>query len=362
MSRFEMRALGPLRFEDLDGRERRPTTRKTAMLAAYLAIHPGKRFSREAIAGLLWGDKDETRARHSLSQALSDLKNTFGGQMVNGNSQFIWSAADKIGVDVARLAAIEPACASRDELELFETLHQGEFLQGFDFDQPDLSNWLMAERERLSQRLHDALSRLVDCRLRAREFDSALRAAKRILTFDPYDETAHRAIMRCHAAKGFPRRALDHFRAFERELQRELGVVPEEETSLLCRQIAKGGELPPTRRTLADFTFVLEQLPYAVAVTDTENRIVGWNHIAEESLGFAKAEMCGRPPTVVYATGGDLPLADQILRKAVSGGRWVGDVMLTAKDGTTFTQRRIVSPLFGADGVMVGAFGHGYAV
>ena len=361
MARFEMRALGHLRFVGPDGSERRTTTRKTAMLAAYLAIHPGKRFSREAIAGLLWGDKDEARARHSLSQALCDLKNVFGKQMVGGDFQFIWSSADVIDVDVARLAAIEPAYASREELELFETLYQGEFLQGFDFDQQGLSTWLMAERERLRQRLHDALSRLVESRLHTGEHDAALMAAQRILAIDPFDETAHRAIMRCHAAKGFRRRAADHFRALEQELTRELGVAPESETRSLHRQIQDQGPLPGVGRTLADFAFVLEQLPYAVAVTDPQNRIVGWNHVAEDSLGYAKAEMCGRLPTAVYATGGDLPLAEQILRKAISGGRWVGDVMLTAKDGTTFPQRRIVSPLFDAGGAIIGAFGHGYA-
>ena len=362
MSRFEMRALGPLRFQDTAGRERRPTTRKTAMLAAYLAIHPGKRFSREAIAELLWGDKDEGRARHSLSQALSDLKNTFGDKLVGSDSQFVWSAADAVTADVGRLASIVPASASRGELELFETLHQGEFLQGYDFGQPGLSNWLAAERERLRQRLHEALGRLLECRLHAREYDAALETGQRVLALDPYDEVAHRAVMRCHAAKGFPRRASDHFHALARELQHELGVSPEDETSSLHRRLVSGDKRPAIGRTLADFAFVLEQLPYAVAVTDTANCIVGWNQIAEDSLGFAKAEMFGRPPTAVYTAGGDLPLAEQILRKAVAGGRWVGDVMLTAKDGTSFPQRRVVSPLFDPDGVLVGAFGHGYSV
>jgi PAS domain S-box-containing protein len=332
------------------------------MLAAYLAIHPERRFSREKIAGLLWGDKDEARARHSLSQALSDLRRTFGDQLVLGDSQFVWSPSDAIGVDVARLSAIDPAYASRQELELFEALHQGEFLQGFDFAESDLSSWLGAERERLSRRLHDALARLAQIRLAAREYDPALATAQRILDLDPYDETAHRTIMRCHAGKGFPRRARDHYEALSRELEIELGVAPEEETAALLGQILNGEDISPISRTLADFTFVLEQLPYAVAVTDTENRIVGWNRIAEDSLGFAKDEMFGRPPTAVYADGGDLPLADRILRQAISGGRWVGDVLLTTKGGDTFAQRRIVSPLFGQDGTMVGAFGHGFTL
>ena len=346
MPKLEMRALGPLRFEDCNGRERRPPTRKTAMLAAYLAIHPERRFSREQVAGMLWGDKDEARARHSLSQALSDLRRTFGDQLVLGDSQFVWSESNAIGVDVARLSAIEPVRASREELELIETHHQGEFLEGFDFAGTGLSSWLEAERERLSRRLQDALVRLAQIRLAAREYDLAVATAQRILEFDPYDETAHRTIMRCHAGKGFPRRARDHYEALRRELEIELGVAPDEETTALLKQILNGEELSAVSRTLADFAFVLEQLPYAVAVTDTENRIVGWNRIAEDSLGFAKDEMFGRSPTAVYAQGGDIGLAEQILRQAISGGRWVGDVFLTTKDGNTFPQRRIVSPLF----------------
>ena len=329
------------------------------MLAAYLAIHPERRFSRETIAGMLWGDKDEARARHSLSQALSDLRRTLGDRTVLGDSQYVWSPANAIKADVARLSGIDPAYASREELELFETLYQGEFLQGFDLAQTALSSWLEAERERLSRRLHDALARLAQMRLAAREYDLALATARRILDLDPYDETAHRMIMRCHVGKGFPRRARDHYEALARELEVELGVEPEDETTALSEEIVSGRKLSAVTRTLADFAFVLEQLPYAVAVTDTENRIVGWNRIAEDSFGFCKDEMFGRPPTAVYAEGGDMNLAEQILRQAVSGGRWVGDVLLSSKAGTVFQQRRIVSPIFGEDGVMVGAFGHG---
>ncbi len=359
MPHLEMKSLGPLRFEDRHGQERRPLTRKTAMLAAYLAVHPERRFSRERIAGMLWGDKDEARARHSLSQALSDLRRSLGESMVLGDSQFVWSPANAIKADVARLSVIDPACASREQLELFETLYQGEFLQGYDLTRTGLSSWLEAERARLSGRLHDALGRLAQIRLTAREYDLALSTAQRILELDPYDEAAHRTIMHCHAGKGFPRRARDHYEALARELELELGVEPEEETIALSRQILNGEKLSPVTKTLADFAFTLEQLPYAVAVTDTENHIVGWNRIAEDSFGFDKDEMIGRPPTAVYAEGGDMTLAEQILRQAVSGGRWVGEVLLTSKNGATFQQRRIVSPLFGQDGIMIGAFGHG---
>jgi hypothetical protein len=72
--------------------------------------------------------------------------------------------------------------------------------------------------------------------------------------------------------------------------------------------------------------------------------------------------MVGRSPTMVYAPDHDSTLADEILRKAIAGGRWSGDVTLIAKDGSTRRQRRVVAPLFGPEGEIVGAFGHGFAM
>jgi len=45
--------------------------------------------AREAIACLLWGDKKDTSARHSLSQAISDVRHTFG----DGSSAWILSSS-----------------------------------------------------------------------------------------------------------------------------------------------------------------------------------------------------------------------------------------------------------------------------
>jgi len=58
---MRIRALGLLRFEDRwTGMRLAP---ENCRLAVYLAMHP-KRFSRNALAGLLWGDKNDGR-RHS---------------------------------------------------------------------------------------------------------------------------------------------------------------------------------------------------------------------------------------------------------------------------------------------------------
>src|SRR5262245_43841582 len=62
---FSVRAAGkPLIFR----------TKKSRGLLAYLALGHGQVYAREHLASLLWGDSSDEQARHSLRQALSDLR------------------------------------------------------------------------------------------------------------------------------------------------------------------------------------------------------------------------------------------------------------------------------------------------
>lgn len=363
MTMMEIQVLGSLRFKDPKGIERKPSTRKAAMLAAYLALHPETRFTREKIAGLLWSEKDEQRARHSLSQALSDLKLTFGeNELIRSDPQHIWACGSHVAVDFARLAAINPVTATREELELFESLHSGPFLEGLDSRANGLTSWLYSERERLNQRLHDALFRLADMRLRGHEHLAALETARQVLVIDPYDEAAHRIVMLCHLGRGAKHAAIASYRALEEQLMYDLGVTPERETVALFNSIKSGAEVPPMASPLNNIVCALEQLPYATTVTDMNARIVGWNSVAEKTFGFCKKEMCGLPPTAVYSQGVGYPHARDIIQSALSTGHWEDDVVITTKTGDTISQHRIVSPLFDMSGTLIGAFGHGYPV
>ena len=43
---------------------------KDRALFAYLALHPGESFTRGQLAGLLWGEQPEAKARHGLGRAM----------------------------------------------------------------------------------------------------------------------------------------------------------------------------------------------------------------------------------------------------------------------------------------------------
>jgi len=49
-------------------------TKKARALLSYLALQPGKMYSRDKLAALLWEESTPTQARHSLRQTLMVLR------------------------------------------------------------------------------------------------------------------------------------------------------------------------------------------------------------------------------------------------------------------------------------------------
>src|SRR2546430_8139171 len=80
--KLSLRVLGPARVT-VGGAEAPPPPellwRKHLALLVYLARSPRKSRTREHLVGLLWSDRDEKQARHSLSEALRVLRRGAGG-------------------------------------------------------------------------------------------------------------------------------------------------------------------------------------------------------------------------------------------------------------------------------------------
>jgi len=55
--------------------------RKLAVLA-WLALRPERRATRDRLIGVFWGDRDEDRARNSLSDAISHLRRVLGREAI----------------------------------------------------------------------------------------------------------------------------------------------------------------------------------------------------------------------------------------------------------------------------------------
>lgn len=101
-SRFSLRTFGAPAL--LDGRGRPlPLRKKDLALLIYLRIE-NKPCSRSALAGLLWGEATEAKARHSLTQTIGRLREQLGSDSIVPSNGDV-ALQSELECDAARLLA-----------------------------------------------------------------------------------------------------------------------------------------------------------------------------------------------------------------------------------------------------------------
>src|SRR5215470_13203746 len=227
---FQVRVAG--RVIDVPGRKERA-------LLAFLALPPGERRSRDRLAGLLWGDRGTKQAADSLRQAILRLRKAFEPV------QPLPLLTDRGCVTLDRRAVkvdaqeFEQLSAEGTPLALGRAvkLYRGDLLDGLDVDGAEFGEWLMVERQRLRDLARQAFSALLGSHLASGERDQAGAVARQLLSLDPLQEPAHRALMKIYAEQGQAAMALKQYQLCRDALRAELGVRPEAETERLYQSI-----------------------------------------------------------------------------------------------------------------------------
>ncbi|HSR32950.1 MAG TPA: BTAD domain-containing putative transcriptional regulator, partial [Anaerolineae bacterium] len=222
---------------------------KAQALLCYLAV-TGHRHSREKLAGLLWGDKPEDRAKASLRKSLSDLRKLSETALIITRQTVAFNRDCDYWLDVEILESAlgEDERAAEDLQPLREAvdLYRGEFLEGFSVRQAlGFEEWVLSERERLRQMVLQGLHRLSEAyRLRG-EYAAAIEYMNRLLALEPWQEEAHRQLMMLLARSGQQSAALAQYETCRRILAEELGVEPLPETQALYHQLKTRREISP---------------------------------------------------------------------------------------------------------------------
>src|SRR5260221_177949 len=108
-------------------------------LLVYLARWPRRARTREHLIGLLWSERDDKSARHSLSEALRVFRRVLGDARVRADVDQVSLAEGAVTLDcdelAARSAAQDWAGAAR--------VATGDFLEGLSVpDANDFQNWV----------------------------------------------------------------------------------------------------------------------------------------------------------------------------------------------------------------------------
>ena len=193
------RTLGPVELT-VDGKPAPPELlwRKPLALLIYLARSPGRTHTRGHLAGLLWGDRPESDARHSLSEAIRQLRRSAGAG-IEGTPERVRVAPEAVRLDVDEF---ETLASSERWIEAAE-LVRSEFLQGFGIaNAPAFEDWLAAERAGWSARSVHALVAAAEAHMREGRVDPAAARAQLALQLDAGSEAALRALRRAQSLGG----------------------------------------------------------------------------------------------------------------------------------------------------------------
>jgi DNA-binding SARP family transcriptional activator len=219
----------------LDGKPAPPELqgRKQLALLIYLALSPGRRRSRAHLVGLLWPDKPEALARHSLSEAMRRLRTHLGVERLVSEADVIVIDQTDLEVDALQFDALvtrEPAKAVR--------LLRGDFLEGFALDDaPAFEEWTAGVRAGYRSRAAAALIAFGEDALAATRYADALESARQALGYQPYAEPAVRLGMRAAALSGDVAASLAAFHEFGARLAQELAEQPSRELRALADRI-----------------------------------------------------------------------------------------------------------------------------
>lgn len=235
-------ALGPVNVT-VDGvpAPRELLWRKHFALLLYLLRSPRRTRARDHLIGLLWADKAEKDARHSLNEALSLLRRA-GGETAVGKQQDPVSLGAAFVLDVDDFVA---AVGSGDWARA-ANLAAGAFADGFSVpDAPAFEDWLDAERRHWRKEGVDALTNRAEELLAQGATVPAISLAEQAFTLDPLSERAVRAVMRSRLLSGDRRGALESGRRFATRLEDELGLTISGE---LRHLLNAADTLPPESR------------------------------------------------------------------------------------------------------------------
>lgn len=231
--------LGGVEFENAGGPVKGFISAKAQALLCYLAVtrRPQR---RDVLCGLLWAEKSDADARLSLRVALSNLHRLVPPHLAIARDAVEFNRESPYWLDLQSLESPvetrgdDPAPGTLEALREKAALYRGDFLAGFHVrDAPEFEEWTLGVRERYRRIALDALYRLAAHHSARREHEPAIAYTARLLELEPWQEEAHRQMMRLLGETGQISAALAQYETCRRVLREEFGLAPSAETEAL---------------------------------------------------------------------------------------------------------------------------------
>jgi DNA-binding SARP family transcriptional activator/Tfp pilus assembly protein PilF len=219
---------------------------KVQALLAYLTLTDGNPVKREVIRELLWPDRGEDQARHSLRQALFVLRRDgFGGRdVVQSRDNAISFYPGSATCDLHELREmIQPASGA--SWQAIVALYSGPLLNGFPPISSEFDDFVSGQRRMLETNVLAALDRIANEAATGGDTEQTIAIQERMLAIDPLREDTHRGLIASYARAGRRADAIRLYDEAKARLRREMDVAPAAETESLIADIRNGRTADP---------------------------------------------------------------------------------------------------------------------
>ena len=238
MKKLELTFLGQPDFKVENESINNLVLRKGLALVAYLAVTK-QAHSREALAGLLWGEMTEENARRNLRVTLTKLRRYFDDHLIIQRRSIAFNVDSDYWLDVDTFEAyLNQQNPTVEQLQTAVDLYHGPFLADLPLrDAPLFEEWVRPYQERLRQMAMDSLYRLAVINTEQHQYAQGIDNLGKLLILEPWMEEAHRQLMLLLALSGQRSIALAQFETCQTVLEEELGVEPSDATIELYEKI-----------------------------------------------------------------------------------------------------------------------------
>jgi predicted ATPase/DNA-binding SARP family transcriptional activator len=215
--------------------------KKAQAILIYLAV-TGQPQERGWLAAMLWPDVPDSTALKNLRDILPGLRQVMGEHLLVTRQTLALDGTRPYTLDLETfqtLLQLEPQ--TMDNLLTALNLYRGDFLQGFYVPHAaPFAEWQELWQERLHETAVQQMDALAEHCLGQQRWETGLVVTQRLLTLEPWRESAHRQRMLLFAHSGQRQSALAQYELCRRTLAAEFGIEPMAQTQALYRQIMAG--------------------------------------------------------------------------------------------------------------------------
>lgn len=223
--------------------------KKVWALIEFLLANRGKEIPQEKLIEALWSGEEcdnplknlVYRARNTLRQLCPEDENPVDFIKYERNT-YRWNTELPCVVDTEefekyyRIAA-HPDASVKEQVNAScqaIMLYQGQFLPKSSY-----MDWVVVKDAYFGTLFSNCVARLVDLIMQNSEYENVIRLCEYSISFNPYEEHIHRALLYAYSKTGQPKKVMEHYKYMTQAFYKEFGVSLSPETVKLYKNIVK---------------------------------------------------------------------------------------------------------------------------